>query len=125
MMLYEGEIRTVIQRQQSQHLLMPGSSANHAPLKIPGDDALYVILKTAIISDMHLQSFYTIHAGRLKFDEVGERQKERRTGFICDEFQKFSQHLPLTGLELVSLQFNRVLSHKTLTINVQKCRYTQ
>ena len=51
-----------------------------------------------------------IHAGRLSFDELGERQKERRTGVICDEFQKFCQHLPLTGLELVSLQFNKHLS---------------
>ncbi|XP_065895016.1 uncharacterized protein [Dysidea avara] len=95
MILYEGEITTAIQTQQSQHMLMPGSSANNAPLQLQG---------------------------RLSFDELGERQKERRTGVICDEFQKFSQHLPLTGLELVSLQFNRVLSHKTLTINIQRCR---
>ena len=40
MILYEGEITTAIQTQQSQHMLMPGSSANNAPLQLQGDDTL-------------------------------------------------------------------------------------
>ena len=110
MLIYEGEITTAIQTQ----LL---SSSGYR---------LHYDCQVILIKMMHsLQLFYITHAGRLSFDELGQRQKERRAGVIRDKFKDFSQHLPLSGLELVSLQFDRMISHKTLTINIQKCGYAQ
>ena len=85
MLLYEGEIRTIVQRQQSQHLLMPGSSTSHAPLKIPGDDALYIILKTAIISDMHLQLFLpSMQAASSLMRLVKGRKREEQDLYVMN-----------------------------------------
>ena len=59
----------------------------------------------------------------LKYDQIGDRQKERRTKVICEKFQEVTEHLTLSGLELVSVQLRRVLSGNMITINTQKCRY--
>ena len=59
----------------------------------------------------------------LNYDKIGDRQKERRTKVICETFQQVTEHLTLSGLELVSVQLKRVLTGNMITINTQKCRY--
>lgn len=58
--------------------------------------------------------------GKKQYDELGERQQQRQRAEIREAFKDFSQHLPLKGLELVSLKLRTTIDHQLVNVEIQR-----